>query len=350
MKKLVVFALTIVMLLSFVGCDSSLKQAEPSSSSTQATEKVNQSSAISDTTEQLNTTTEPVATEASTSQSTQPTNTEATTEKEREPFDPNNPYQPEMLAVQDAFAHAIERGDFPFKVDTSSVSIGNHNEKDITFSFDIIYNNITSNQCLEVNICALNEIVQKGFEVYLNPDCDETVIKDIILCSIMAICPTLNYNEAEQYYLEIMDGYAGEGRSEILVLNGYNIHISKRVLLRSGSGGYRGYPMLHVVAQSDLIPNHDIDSYKEVSSETNVGELVYFTGILSDEYDDCKSYILEVLSDNSTCKVYYVQDKFSGCFEIGETYTFYGILGNNNNEGISSLLLEGFIAEDYPVS
>ena len=314
MKSLIALILIIIVLLSFTGCTISL-EADPTYISTQPD---NTSEATHD-------------------------NNETTTAEQEKPFDPHDPDQPELIAVQEALSTAIDKCKLPIKIDTTMVGMGSPNESEATFSFNLEYDDIVKTQYLEVTVYALNGIMQNGFEVYLNPNCDESVIKDIILCSMISIDPGLDYQQAEEQYLKMTDGYTGEGRSNVISLNGYNIHISESVLLRSGSGGYRGYPMLHIVDQNDLAPQYDIGECKAIAAVPDKRDLVFFTGTVEKAYDDRSSYILEVSSDNSIYGIYYMQDKFAGCFEVGKTYTFYGIFAGERDGFTSSILLDGFV-------
>lgn len=313
MKKYIVFIIAMVMLFSMAACSS--QGTQPSDDST--TPSTESSTSLLPETEK-----EPV----------QP----------QKPFDPHDPDQPELIAVRNALSSAIKKHRFPFEVDMTMIEMGSQNDSEDSFSFNLVYNDIVRTQILEITVYALDEKMQKGFEVYLNPDCEEAVLKDAVLCSILAIAPDLDITQAENFYLKMTDGYNWEGRSNVIEVNGYNLHISEGALLRSGSGGYRGYPMLHVVAQDDLLPQHATSEYKIISSEMKSRDLAYFTGVVKNAYEDGYSYIMEVSSDDAVCSIYYMEDKFAGCFEAGQTYTFFGQYAGARDGFEYSIKLDGF--------
>lgn len=313
MRKYIAFIITMVMLFSMAAC-SSQGQQTPDDGTTPSTE----------------------------SSTTLPQETEKEPVQPQKPFDPHDPDQPELIAVRNALASTIKEHGFPFEVDMTMVGMGSVNDSEDSFSFNLEYNDIVRTQILEITVYALDEKMQKGFEVYLNPDCEEAVLKEAVLCSILAIAPDLEIAQAENFYVEMTDGYNWEGRSNVIEVNGYNLHISEGALLRSGSGGYRGYPMLHVVAQSDLLPQHATSEYMSISSEMKSRDLAYFTGVVKSAYEDGYSYIMEVSSDDAVCGIYYMEDKFAGCFEAGQTYTFYGQFAGARDGFEYSIKLDGF--------
>lgn len=313
MRKYIAFIIAMVMLFSMASC-SSQGQQTPDDGTTPSTG----------------------------SSTTLPPETEKEPVQPQKPFDPHDQYQPELIAVRNALASTIKEHGFPFEVDVTIVGMGSTNDSEDSFSFNLEYNDIVRTQILEITVYALDEKMQKGFEVYLNPDCEKAVLKDAVLCSILSIAPDLDITQAENLYLEMTNGYNWEGRSKVIEVNGYNLHISEGALLRSGSGGYRGYPMLHVVAQSDLLPQYATSEYRSISSEMKSRDLAYFTGVVKNAYEDGYSYIMEVSSDDAICGIYYMEDKFAGCFEAGQTYTFYGQYAGARGGFDYSIKLDGF--------
>jgi len=313
MRKYIAFMIAMVMLFSVAAC-SSQGQQTPDDGTTPSTE----------------------------SSTTLPPETEKEPVQPQKSFDPHDPDQPELIAVRNALASTIKEHGFPFEVDMTMVGMGSTNDSEDSFSFNLEYNDIVRTQILEITVYALDEKMQKGFEVYLNPDCEKAVLKDAVLCSILSIAPDLDITQAENLYLEMTNGYNWEGRSKVIEVNGYNLHISEGALLRSGSGGYRGYPMLHVVAQSDLLPQYATSEYWSISSEMKSRDLAYFTGVVKNAYEDGYSYIMEVSSDDAICGIYYMEDKFAGCFEAGQTYTFYGQYAGARDGFDYSIKLDGF--------
>lgn len=186
------------------------------------------------------------------------------------------------------------------------------------------YDDIVKKQYLEISMFALDKNMQHGFEVYLNPECNKEVIKNVIICSIMTISPELSYKQAENYFLQMTKNYVGEGRSEVVTVNNYKMHISKNVPLKTGNGGYRGYPVLHVVSNKDVIIDEDTNKYRAVSEKMNVRDLVHITGCVVDSNDMHYPSVLRVKEAGNIWEIYYDADKFNGYIDVGKNYVFYG--------------------------
>lgn len=237
-------------------------------------------------------------------------------------FDPSNLEQVEVVGVRSAFVDVIQKHKLPFKVGniTSSWS----DESEVEFSFALEYDDIVKKQYLEVSMFALDKNMQRGFEVYLNPECNKEVIKNAIICSIMTISPELDYKQAENYFLQMTRNYVGEGRSEVVTVNNYKVHISKNVPLKTGNGGYRGYPVLHVVSNKDVIINEDTNKYRVVSEKMDVRDFVHITGCVVGYNDMHYPSVLRIKEDSNIWGIYYDADKFNGYIAVGQNYVFYG--------------------------
>lgn len=262
--------------------------------------------------------------------SIEPTPIAEETPSRRRTIDPFDFEPQEVVDIFQGYENAIHSSHLPFTL--SDVTIGDFEGRRLEYSFSLNYNDVVSTAPLIVSIYAPYEkqtdgtyfgYIQKSFELYLDETCEESVLKDAIICSILAVSPELNYEQAEKYLQELVQGYSGEGRSSVIDLSGYKIHISKEVPY---DGYIRGYPLLHVVSYEDIFAGENKDSYQLLSDESTFDDLIYLNGKITRIIESDYSNILEVTGQEGTVGIFYSADIFTGCIEEGKNYDFYGVM------------------------
>lgn len=309
MKRLISALVLIILLLSLAGC-SSPADTEVSESPAPESNPVAETSSPSDS---------------------QPA--------EDVPVSPHDLDHPDVVAIYDMLDRAIRENEMPFTLD-GSISSGWDDESEIEFFFTMQYDDVIDDQYIVVTVYAFDGVVQNGFEIYLDRTYEDYVLKDAVICAILAVDPTLDYRRAEEYMNQMVDGFTGDGRSNILTLNGYRLHLSEGVL-------HRGYPLLHVIAEDAIHPGDNVSKYQdhtieELQNVSNVGEYSRLTGSIKKVYEEDDHCILEVVSDGATIGVYCNPDTFTDCFTVGQKYEFFGQIARARDGYDACLKLNSF--------
>lgn len=147
---------------------------------------------------------------------------------EEAPFDPSRLDYPEVVAVHKAFGAAIKENDIPF---IQSDIWSGQTDNTVEFSFSLEYDDAIPSAPITVSVFAYDGDIQNGFQVYLDQNCEDFILKDAIICSLIAVNPNLDYEQAEEKMHDMVEGFI-TGRSQILDMNEHRVHISYQHLLK----------------------------------------------------------------------------------------------------------------------
>jgi len=246
---------------------------------------------------------------------------------------------PQIVNTYNGFLNAIQENELPFVLSDVWGQGDDATGGKWEFVFSLEYDDIIESPSMSITIPANDNKLHSGFEVYLNPECEQDILKEAVICSILAVDSDLTYEKSEELMNEMVEGFTGDGRSKIIDVNNYKIHISEGV--KEGGSFFRGYPILHVVAYDDIYPRN-IDNFETYSETSNYGDFVSIKGTITNIIHADYSHILEISTDNGLCGVFYSEDYFAGCFTIGDTYNFYGQVSKSRDSYNLCMKLDSF--------
>lgn len=209
------------------------------------------------------------------------------------------------------------------------------------FSFNI---NTTKNLVSypQPNVTFQND--KSSFYILLPDNIDNEILKNIILCTIMSIDNTIGIDSANELMQNLSNSFNGSNNSNIITTTNYKLYIS------SSSGLYSRY--LNVISILEINPPINKSKYIQATNELFNGELnkdtnVYIKGTILGIYDlGGTLWGLEISNGGNIYYVYYIFDHFIDCFEIGDTYTFYGQIVAIRKGYAGSLRLDYFSSEE----
>lgn len=247
---------------------------------------------------------------------------------------------PQIVNTYNGFVNAIQKNELPFVLSDIWGQGDDETGGKWEFVFSLEYDDIIESPSMSITIPANDNKLHSGFEVYLNPECEQDILKEAVICSILAVDSDLTYEDSENLMNEMVEGFTGDSRSKIIDVNNYKMHISEGVK-EEGENFYRGYPILHVVAYDDIHPRN-LENFKSYSETSKYGEYVSIKGTVSNIVHTDYSQILEISTDYGLCGVFYSEDYFAGCFTIGDTYNFYGQVAKSRDSYNLCMKLDSF--------
>ena len=170
---------------------------------------------------------------------------------------------------------------------------------------------------MRVYISAYGDIVQRGFKIEFNPRIEEDAVTDAILCAILAV-GDMSYDEAEQMYSEMLEGYSGDGDSSVIRVNGYRLYV------REEKPGH----VLHVISEDNIYLNGSSSGYDNYSVDQlldsdNTGNKVALSLAIKRIVETDEYIILEAFLKGQSVGVYCKSDVFTGCFVSGGEKKLY---------------------------
>ncbi len=236
----------------------------------------------------------------------------------------SQPSEPtEVLKIYENYEQAIENNKFNFILGPIKKSTMDTSE---FYSFYLKYDSAYPNTFPEATFQKYEGVTHKSYHVSLPENCDNLILKDAILCTIIAADPNIEYSDAETYMEELVNSFDGHNRSDIVSLGD-----SYKLYIRRSSAGILSSTYLEIVSADEVNDKVDISEYKDYTSQEmhaplNKGEKVHLTGIVQANYDLEYSNILEVAINEERYIVYYNFENFLDSFSIGQEYDFYGTI------------------------
>lgn len=184
---------------------------------------------------------------------------------------------------------------------------------------------------------------KSSFGISLPDNTNNDTLKDVILCAIMSADNTIDINSANKLMQDLSNSFDGSSNSNVISTSNYKFYIS------SGSGLV--LRQLNIISVSEINPSIKKEDYikaqnKLFKGELNQGTKVYIQGTILGIYDLGTHWGLEISSGADTYCVYYNFDNFIDCFEVGDTYTFYGQIAAIRKGYTGCLRLDYFSNEE----
>lgn len=182
-----------------------------------------------------------------------------------------------------------------------------------------------------------------SFDVSLPDNIDNETTKNIILCSIMSADNTIDMNTASEFMQNLSNSFDGSSNSNVISTTNYKFYISADSGLISRC--------LNIISILEINSPINKEEYIQATNqlfngELNQGTKVYIQGTILGIYDLGTHWGLKVNSGTDTYYVYYDFNNFIDCFEIDDTYTFYGEIAANNEACSGCLRLDYFSNEE----
>lgn len=332
------FGMAMLVALSLAACNgnsdsgSSNETTPPSSSQSDATRKAAESQESSPTqggatVGPADSTTEPELPNVrgkTTEQNTDLTSAPVQTEPPAEEPVLSQPSEPtEVLKIYKNYEQAIENNEFNFILGPIEKSTMDTSE---FYSFDLKYDSAYSSTFPQATFQKDEGVAHKSYHISLPDNCENSILKNVILCTIIAADPNIEYSDAEKYMNELVNSFDGHNQSNIVSLDdSYKLYIDR------SSAGMFSTNYLEIVSADEINEKVDIRKYKDYTSQEmqaplNKGEKVHLAGIVQANYDFGYSNILEVAINEDHYIVYYNFKKFLDGFSIGQEYDFYGTI------------------------
>lgn len=162
---------------------------------------------------------------------------------------------------------------------------------------------------------------EASFRISLPNEISNDILKDVIVCTIMTTGKDIDKTYASELMQNLVNSFDGSDISDVISTTNYKFYISP------GSELYLRY--LKVISISEINPPIKKGDYAQASNdlfngELNTGSKIYIEGNILGNYAFDNYWVLEIKNASGTYVVYYDFDRFIDCFEIGDTYTFYG--------------------------
>lgn len=243
----------------------------------------------------------------------------------------------EVLALYEGYNAAIHQHQLEFTlsdIEKSSVEDSNF------YTFSLQYDGSEPTSTPRISFQEYKGVMNKSFNVTLPDDCDNAILKNIIVCTIAATNPNMALSDAEEYLHQIVNSYDGINQSEAVALEDYTLYISPKTSTLTD-------PTLNVIANEEINVEIDTSEYKDYTAEEmqaplNKGEKAHLSGTIQGDYELGYVNGLEINSGNETYCIYYNPDRFTGCFSVGQECDFYGQIAEARDGYSGCLRLDYF--------
>lgn len=184
---------------------------------------------------------------------------------------------------------------------------------------------------------------RRSFYITLPNKISNKTLQNIIMCTVMAADNSINLKSANDIMQNLSNSFDGSNNSSVISTDNYKFYIS------DASEVYLG--RLNVVSVLEINPSINKSNYSQATNDLfngklNKGTNVYFKGSISENYNLGTHWCLEVKNGSDTYCVYYNYNNFIDCFEIGNTYTFYGEIAALKNGYAGCLRLDYITSEE----
>lgn len=167
---------------------------------------------------------------------------------------------------------------------------------------------------------SLNEegIISKNLSVFFLNKTDNSVIKEFIKVTLMAIDSNINETQADDIVRHMVESTANSPRSDIAKAGEYNIFFKKE-------GGEITVYAIHNNEINKEVNKEEYKNYSadEMKASLNWGEKAYIT-VTPYSYTLELDQFMAKSDEGDNYLIYYYYNYFLKSFEIGKKYTLYG--------------------------
>ena len=188
-----------------------------------------------------------------------------------------------------------------------------------------------------------NEYTNKSFSIDCLEYCSNSVVKEIIFCTLLATNPNMSVDDVAELQAELINSYNGYEQSKVVETERYKYFLTTDPHFNGMYFRAVAKEEINIPVEKELYSEYSIN---EMQAELNVGERAFVKGIVEAEELDWITNTLRISNNDKKYYIHYRPESFPGEFYEGKEYIFYGTINTECDTESGCLRLDYYEVVD----